>query len=428
MANRGIFAVHHVDVDDRADRTVFINRIELMRAGHGDLRGSVSGTGLTFQIPGVLHLARVTAAGGGDQLTAKKLDTGAATLPAQVVMRARPTSVTGPTDVLRRFPLVTPHEQATRATSSLPVAVFSIAGGSGCDSHTAFDMARWQTHSDASVEDIVLREGEGVGVFLDEERPSLARWGVFVVNIRVVATGATYIYRVPWTSADSTALPLLTLMNESGSGVVLQVRLLYEETVAADVGSLLTVIGDFAGHNYSYYTAVMRAGVAEAMLARVGAGGGILEGQPAALTPVTHDSAKSLNGAVRAFAGPLWGLTEAVDRSQDLLINWQYMSNTTQSTALTTVGAVSPGAHVLATQFLAQRPLPGVRYKDAWAMPEWQRGRAFPLRPGEALVGYGWPVASSYPQSSVYHHFDVLVTGWLEETAKSKRPTYALGV
>lgn len=155
-----------------------------------------------------MGVTRITAATGGDAITAVPLDSSNTALPSQVVVAGNPATITTSGTVISRV-AITPQQNVVRALAGL-----RQSGGG------RFDMGRLygaQPHTDA--QRITLREGQGVAVTMQDAAftPVEIEWSV---TFRVAATGAT------WTATgwDTTCtLPAFSLMNGSGSGVVLEI-------------------------------------------------------------------------------------------------------------------------------------------------------------------------------------------------------------
>jgi hypothetical protein len=171
---------------------------------------------------GILALERITAASGGTEIAALKYDTNAAALPSAVKVRNMPTSITISGGALRRFGDCVSTLTVTKA---LPLRVFRAPGVIDMNDHsgrTSESQDIWHADGIAATEPIVLREGEGVAVVKRAWGiPQAMRVGLVV---RVASTGNVY----RWNDQDL-GTPccldegLISLMNESGSGVVLQV-------------------------------------------------------------------------------------------------------------------------------------------------------------------------------------------------------------
>lgn len=172
---------------------------------------------------GIISLERITAADGGTLLTPVKFDTSASNLPSQVKCRLDPTSVTISGGTIRRF--------GDCLSSTTILATPSLRGGlrmpgildtNDHSGRTAESCDVWHADGVSDTEPIVLAAGEGVGIIRRE-------WGVpasiyFGLVVRVVSTGNVYRwYEVNTGPGDELGSCLLSLMNESGSGVTLQV-------------------------------------------------------------------------------------------------------------------------------------------------------------------------------------------------------------
>jgi len=172
---------------------------------------------------GIMSLERITAADGGTLLTPLKFDTAASALPSQVKARLRPTSATISGGTLRRF--------GECLSSTTILATPSLRGGlrmpgildtNDHSGRTAESSDIWHADGVSDTEPIVLNAGEGIALVR-------RAWGVpaalyFGLVVRVVSTGNVYRWNdVNVGPADELDTAQLTLMNESGSGIVLQV-------------------------------------------------------------------------------------------------------------------------------------------------------------------------------------------------------------
>lgn len=170
---------------------------------------------------GIVSLDRITASSGGAAVAAIEHDTDAASLPAQVSFVTFPTSVTS-TATLRRVSDVF----SMGLTQSISFQAQYRAPGV-CDSNdhsgrTAEGQDIWHADGVPETEPIVLNEGEGVATI--KRAYGVPRAHTWTVTVRVSGTGASYRYIIhdcgdPGTIGDA----YWSLMNGSGSGVVLQV-------------------------------------------------------------------------------------------------------------------------------------------------------------------------------------------------------------
>jgi hypothetical protein len=169
--------------------------------------------------PGSLSIRRITAVSGGDSITPIKMDTAGSALPAQVLVRNNPDSVTA-TDIFRRI------ADASAYSLTLVNTQFSSRtfGGSMVTHQKSHFADIFRGGESPNVEPIILREGEGVGLFQDAYGTQHSMQTAAVVTN--TTTGATYICRSVDLSTDRRLNEaVLAIFNGTGSGVVLAVRL-----------------------------------------------------------------------------------------------------------------------------------------------------------------------------------------------------------
>ena len=173
----------------------------------------------TTATPGNFDLYRITAhTGTDDAVAAIKTDSNNTDLPAQVVLARRPASVTtsgSQWDGARAIPLANDTRALGYTFASMP-----LSRRIGRLDATTAQMQR-----------CVLREGEGIAVSLNSICGLVYRFMV-TLTVRVVATGACHTYCFPVTP---TGLPLFSLLNGSGSGVVLELVELNYREIGTDV-------------------------------------------------------------------------------------------------------------------------------------------------------------------------------------------------
>lgn len=173
----------------------------------------------TSATPGNFDLYRITAhTGTGDAVAAIKTDSNNTDLPAQVVLARRPASVTtsgSQWDGARAIPLANDTRALGYTFASMP-----LSRRIGRLDATTAQMQR-----------CVLREGEGIAVSLNNVTGLVYRFMV-TLTVRVAATGACHTYTFPVTPA---VLPLFSLLNGSGSGVVLEVVSMNYREIGTDV-------------------------------------------------------------------------------------------------------------------------------------------------------------------------------------------------
>jgi hypothetical protein len=172
---------------------------------------------------GIVALERITAASGGVELSPIKYDTGASTLPSQIKARQHPTSVTINGGTLRRFGDVMSTPSVTQSVSfQAMIRAPGIIDANDHSGRTAESQDIWHADGDSNTEPIVLREGEGIALVR-------RAWGVpqamhLGMVVKVVSTGRVYRwFDGEFGTSDLLDDASLSLMNESGSGIVLQV-------------------------------------------------------------------------------------------------------------------------------------------------------------------------------------------------------------
>jgi hypothetical protein len=153
-----------------------------------------------------------------DVVTASKFDSNNATLPSQVVFCRNPVSVTVSGAAIDTMP------QAFQFAPSRAIGGFW---------KTPVYMNRFNGNDTTIAEKqrITLREGEGIAVSVPSNAVSTSwRWQA-AVQVRVVATGALYHYVCP---INNRGLPPFSLLNGSGSGVVLEVVAMIFSEIGTD--------------------------------------------------------------------------------------------------------------------------------------------------------------------------------------------------
>jgi len=219
--------------------------------------------------PGSLSIKRITAVSGGDSVTPIRMDTADAALPAQVLIRNDPDSVTA-TDVFRRI-ADAPAYSLTIANSQFSSRTY---GGSMVTHQKGHYADIWRGGESVDVEPIILREGQGVGLFQDAYGTQHSMQTAAVVTD--TATGATYICRSTDLSTDRRLNEaVFAIFNGSGSGVVLAVRLW-----------VLPMDGE----------AVVLPQLRLCRIAGVALGGGTV-------TPIRPDTSKSVPSALQVVGG-----------------------------------------------------------------------------------------------------------------------------
>lgn len=173
----------------------------------------------TTTTPGNYDLYRITAhTGTDDAIAAMKCDSNDAALPSQVVLARRPATVTtsgSQWDGARAIPLANDTRALGYAFASMP-----YSRRLGRPDAAAAQMQR-----------CTLREGEGIAVSMNAVCGLVYRF-MATLTVRVAATGACHTYTFPVTP---TGLPIFSLLNGSGSGVVLEVVSLDYREIGTDV-------------------------------------------------------------------------------------------------------------------------------------------------------------------------------------------------
>ena len=173
----------------------------------------------TTTTPGNYDLYRITAhTGTDDAIAAVKLDSNSAALPSQVVLARRPATVT------------TSGSQWDGARA-IPLANDTRVLGYGFAATPWAQRLHRQDATTAERQRMTLREGEGIAVSLNSVVGLVYRFMV-TLTVRVAATGACHTYTFPVTPA---VLPLFSLLNGSGSGVVLEVVSLNYQEIGTDI-------------------------------------------------------------------------------------------------------------------------------------------------------------------------------------------------
>lgn len=169
--------------------------------------------------PGSLSIQRITAVSGGDSITPIRMDTADAALPAQVLVRSNPDSVTA-TDIFRRI-ADAPAYSLTIGNSQFSSRTY---GGSMVTHQKSHFADIFRAGESADVEPIILREGQGIGLFQDTYGTQHSMQTAAVVTD--TATGATYVCRSTDLSTDRRLGEAnFAIFNGTGSGVTLAVRL-----------------------------------------------------------------------------------------------------------------------------------------------------------------------------------------------------------
>ena len=209
----GLLAIFNNETTD--DRRYF-ELVSLRVSPSAPLSNNVASVGRA----GMMSIQRITALSGGNSATPIRMDTADAALPAQVLIRSDPDSVTA-TDVFRRIADAPSYSLTGVGNLQLSARTYGGSMMSHQKSHFA-DIFRGGESAD--VEPIILREGQGVGLFQDSYGTQHSMQTAAVVTN--TATGATYVCRSTDLSTDRRlGEATFGIFNGGGSGVVLAVRL-----------------------------------------------------------------------------------------------------------------------------------------------------------------------------------------------------------
>jgi hypothetical protein len=259
----GLIAIFNTETTD--DRRYF-ELVSLRVSPSAPLSNNTAATGR----PSGLSIRRITALSGGDSVTPIRMDTADAALPAQVLVRGDPGSVTA-TDIFRRI-ADAPAYSLTIGNSQLSARTYGGSMMSHQKSHFA-DIFRGGEN--ANVEPIILREGQGIGLFQDTYGTQHSMQTAAVVTN--TATGASYVCRSVDISTDRRLEESnFAIFNGTGSGVVLAVRLW-----------VLPMDGE----------AVTTPPLRLCRIAGLALGGGTV-------TPIRPDTSKSAPAALSILSGP----------------------------------------------------------------------------------------------------------------------------
>lgn len=163
-------------------------------------------------VPTYLFTQKITAHVASEQiLQPAKYDSTNTTLPAQVVACRFPSSVSLTGDVLRKHPKQNNYSPAV-ALNSLFARLHR--GGKHTEGNDVI-LSNYNTNAQY----VTLREGEGLALHCNDTN-NFTMIIELTVGIRNQATGDCYLYKVP---CYTHFLPLFSIMNGAGSGVVLEV-------------------------------------------------------------------------------------------------------------------------------------------------------------------------------------------------------------
>ena len=208
----GLFAILN---NETADDRRYFELVSLRVSPAAPVSNNTAGVGRA----GALSIRRITALSGGDAAQVVKMDSGDSALPSQVSVVNDPDSVTA-TDIFRRI-ADAPAYSASVANTQFSSRTY---GGSMVTHQKSHYADIWRGGESADVEPIILREGQGVGIFQDTYGSQHSMQTAAVVTN--TSTGATYICRSTDLSTDRRLNEAnFAIFNGSGSGVVLAVRL-----------------------------------------------------------------------------------------------------------------------------------------------------------------------------------------------------------
>jgi hypothetical protein len=208
----GLLAIFNNETSD--DRRYF-ELVSLRVSPSAPVSNNTAGIGRA----GSLSIKRITAVSGGDAVTPIKVDTSNASLPSQVSVVNDPDSATA-TDIFRRI-ADAPAYSLTLVNTQFSSRTF---GGSMVTHQKSHFADIFRGGESADVEPIILREGEGVGLFQDAYGSQHSMQTAAVVTN--ISTGATYICRSTDLSTDRRLDEAnFAIFNGTGSGVVLAVKL-----------------------------------------------------------------------------------------------------------------------------------------------------------------------------------------------------------
>lgn len=177
-----------------------------------------------------LALYRITAHTASEEpMTAYSMDTDNASLPSQVEMYRRPFSVTTSGTPIDSTCAV-PCANEARALGHM---VSRMAGAQEYQ-----DVYVWVSDTGNEVQKVVLREGEGISLSTNGVTNAFPHWLEASVTVRNSSSGACYRYNFP---TYFTPLPVFSLLNGSGSGVVLEVVRVGLREIGTDVLPQVTV-------------------------------------------------------------------------------------------------------------------------------------------------------------------------------------------
>jgi hypothetical protein len=162
----------------------------------------------------MIQLRSYTAASGETVISPQSYDSAASAPPSQVEALYAPYTATAGAAIWKRIPCE-PGANLTRLLASLCARLWGDSS-KGVDNSEVCKLT-----GDADLQKIVLREGEGVGLQMTAASPPCALLATIV--FRVVSTSASYRVNQVIRPRFDAGETVMTLMNNSGSGVVIEV-------------------------------------------------------------------------------------------------------------------------------------------------------------------------------------------------------------
>ena len=287
----GLLAIFN---NEQTDARRYFELVSLRVSPSAPISNNTAGVGRSA----MMSIRRITALSGGDAVTPIQLDTANAALPAQILIRNNPDSVTA-TDTFRRINDA-PAYSLTAANTQLSSRTY---GGSMVTHQKSHYADIWRGGENANVDSIILRAGEGLALFQEQYGTQHSMQTAAVVTN--IATNASYICRSVDLSTDRRlGEPNFAIFNGSGSGVTLAVKLW-----------VLPMDGE----------AVMIPPLRLCRVAGIAMGGD-------AVTPLRPDTSKTAPSALQVLSGPFQPRISG---------GWQADYYTTHGTAYAVVGAAA---------------------------------------------------------------------------------------
>jgi len=179
-------------------------------------------------VVGCAVVQRITAASAAfSVVSSEKLDTNNAALPAEVSCLYLPRTLTTTANTVMRRIMVQPELNFTRALSTLT----SKTQGDG---RNGFDSGEIMAHMDAATQSIVLREGQGISISNSIVNNMPINAYSVTVLVRNQSSGACYRFNKVIEPRQPNGGAVLSLMNGSGSGVVLEVGRIQIREIGTD--------------------------------------------------------------------------------------------------------------------------------------------------------------------------------------------------